>query len=375
MCCSCLFHRRLCRHLQRPGEQLKPKAKTKGKCTVPYGFHLELVLTRILNQQTLTYENLIQDGIRVLSTNTNGNSDVEGLLFVPDYPEGSPCIDQTSQYIPQNATRRRDLPQVESTFMAIAPWTVPTTSADCILSLFAAVRTTVKGLIVYIPNSPPGKPPPINDPVWGLGDGGSWKSKYKFPVYAIPGPDGQSIMDQLGQYSGVLADVPNGTAIQNEADVGVGHNAKMYSVVTLSNATSLPSLWAFLLIVLGIVLFMIGVTSGIMHLYQRRKRNALRRRIINGEVDLERLGIKRLTVPQEAINFLKTFVYSPSEKDLLDHPRDHVTALSDFPIEEPDTGTTDSDKPAPPSSAPPRSALTDPIPESHPTSPPLLQTS
>ncbi|KAL8945702.1 MAG: hypothetical protein Q9222_007795, partial [Ikaeria aurantiellina] len=154
-------------------------------------------------------------------------------------------------------------------------------------------------------------------------------------------------MTQLGQYSGELADAPNGSLLLEE--YGDRVNARMYVTVQLSNATSLPSLWAFLLIVLGIVLFLIGVTSGIMHLYQRRRRNTLRRRILNGEVDLERLGIKRLTVPQEAINLLPQFVYNPSEKDLLDRPKDHVTALSDFPIKEaPDTDETPpSDNPTP----------------------------
>ncbi|KAL8631260.1 hypothetical protein Q9189_003024 [Teloschistes chrysophthalmus] len=317
---------------------------------------------------SFTYENLIQDNIRVLSPNANANSDIEGLLFVPEYPEGSPCINQTSQYIPQNATRIGDLPGVEEMFMAIAPWTPQATSPDCVLSLFEAVRNSVKGFIFYLPESPAGAPPPISDPVWGLDDGGSWKAKYKFPVYAIPGPDGQSIMDQLGQYSGMVTDVPNSTAIINQYHSG--HNAKMYAIVNLDNPTSLPSLWAFLLIVLGIVLFMIGLTSGIMHFYQRRRRNALRRRIVNGEVDLEKLGIKRLTVPQEAIDMLPTFVYNPSEKDLLDRPRDHVTALSDFPVKESDTETTDSDKVAPP---PPSTTLASPRPEEAPKPPPSPQ--
>lgn len=253
-------------------------------------------------------------------------------------------------------------------FMAIAPWIPQATSPDCVLSLFEAVPSSVKGFIFYLPESPAGAPPPINDPVWGLDDGGSWKSKYKFPVYAIPGPDGQSIMDQLGQYSGRVTDVPNSTALLNQYHPG--HNAKMYAIVNLTNATSLPSLWAFLLIVLGIVLFMIALTSGIMHLYQRRRRNALRRRIVNGEVDLEKLGIKRLTVPQDAINMLPTFVYNPSEKDLLDRPRDHVTALSDFPVKESDTETTDSDKVAPP---PPSTTLTSPRLDEAPKPPPSLQ--
>ncbi len=213
-------------------------------------------------------------------------------------------------------------------------------------------------------------PPPVSDPVWGLGDGGSWKKKNKFPVYAIPGYQGSSIMTQLGQYSGAISNAPNGSLLQEQ--LRSSSVARLYSSVELAETTSLPSLWAFLLIVLGIVLFLVGFTSCLMHLYQRRRRNALRRRIVHGEVDLERLGIKRLTVPQEAINMLPRFPYNPSEKELLDRPKDHITALSDFPIKEPAAGPAAANKVA--SLATPtessESALPDQENPSVPTSPP-----
>ncbi|KAL8802723.1 MAG: hypothetical protein Q9182_003621 [Xanthomendoza sp. 2 TL-2023] len=285
-------------------------------------------------QQDTTNENIVQ-AFRVLSTNTNGNQDIQGLLYVPDYPGSSPCTDQTSQYIPENVTRRNILPSAENK-IALAPWTSP----ECVLSLLEVVGNAVEAFIFYLPNSQEGPPPAANDRVWGLGDGGSWKSSNKFPVYALPGPTGSSIMTQLGQYSGSMSDAPNGSQLAQEH--AKGSLARMYAIVELSNPTSLPNLWAFLLIVLGIVLFLIGATSGILHFFQRRRRNTLRRRIVNGEVDLEKLGIKRLTVPQEAVSMLPTFVYSPSEKELLDMPRDHITASSDFPAT-----NSDADSPAP----------------------------
>ncbi|KAL8923834.1 MAG: hypothetical protein Q9208_004395 [Pyrenodesmia sp. 3 TL-2023] len=264
--------------------------------------------------------------------NTNGNNDIEGFLYTPDLPEGSACINRTAQYIPQNATRRADLPDatIHPPLIALAPWAVP----ECVLPLFDAVNNSVTAFIFYIPGSPMEIPPPVSDPIWGLGDGGSWKKTNKFPVYAIPGPQGSSIMTQLGQYSGAISNVPNGSLLQEQ--LRTSSLARMYSIVELAGTTSLPSLWAFLLIVLGIVLFLVGFTSGVMHLYQRRRRSALRRRIVHGDVDLERLGIKRLTVPQEAIDMLPRFPYNPSEKQLLDRPTDHITALSDFPIKDPD---------------------------------------
>ena len=294
------------------------------------------------SQTPLAYANHIQGGIRALSTNTDGDQDIEGFLYVPEYPLGSSCIYQTSQYTPQNATRMRDIPSADAMSIALAPWTSP----ECVMALLDAV-SDIDAFIFYLPDSQPGPPPAVNDPVWGLGDGGRWKSRNKFPVYAIPGPTGTSIMTQLGLYSGSISKAPNGSQlIQNYP---YRTDARLYAAVGLANVTSLPSLWAFLLIVLGIVLFMIGFTSAVMHLYQRRRRNTLRRRIVNGEVDLERLGIKRLTVPQEAINMLPTFVYNPSEEELLDISKGHITALSDFPIEESNiiTDTSPPVEPAP----------------------------
>jgi hypothetical protein len=46
-----------------------------------------------------------------------------------------------------------------------------------------------------------------------------------------------------------------------------------------------------------------------MHLLQRRRRQTLRRRVANGEVDLEALGIKRLTVPQEILDTMPLYTY------------------------------------------------------------------
>lgn len=46
-----------------------------------------------------------------------------------------------------------------------------------------------------------------------------------------------------------------------------------------------------------------------MHWVQRRRRQRLRRRVVTGEVDLEVLGIKRLTVPQELLDKMPLYTY------------------------------------------------------------------
>jgi hypothetical protein len=47
-----------------------------------------------------------------------------------------------------------------------------------------------------------------------------------------------------------------------------------------------------------------------MHWIQRKRRDRLRRRVANGEVDLEALGIKRLTVPQEVLDKMPLYTYT-----------------------------------------------------------------
>ncbi|KAL8972446.1 MAG: hypothetical protein Q9183_000550 [Haloplaca sp. 2 TL-2023] len=300
------------------------------------------------------YQPINQGGLRTLSAHENGNDEIGGFLYVPDLPDGSSCANETSQYIRPNVVRRDDFPDIEENFIALAPWTTP----ECVRS-FMTEAEDVNAFIFYLPGNGTERPPEANDPRWRLDNGEAWKSEHDYPVYAVSGFSGASIMTQLSLYSGAITNVPEAAALQE--NFGPDRNARMYANIDLRNQTSLPSLWAFLLIVLGVVLSLIGITSGVMHLYQRRRRNRLRRRIVNGQVDLERLGIKRLTVPQDAINMLPQFIYNPSEKDLLDRPKDHVTALSDFPIKESDADTTASDKAAqPPSSTPLQNSISSP---------------
>jgi hypothetical protein len=149
----------------------------------------------------------------------------------------------------------------------------------------------------------------------------------RFPVYALPSIVGQNIMKNLADYSGNVTDVPNGHTLANEwpsmdfirlaVELNIGMPCQF--IVTTDNANfpteggnRLPSLWVFLLIILGILILIIASTSCSMHCIQRRRRERLRRRVANGDVDLEALGIKRLTVPQDVIDKMPLYTYSDS---------------------------------------------------------------
>lgn len=252
---------------------------------------------------------------------------MEGLLFVPDLDPSDPCYNATMQYVPSNVTRIADLPTVQYLYLGFAPWF----STACTKSYLAAARAVpgLDGLLFYTPNNSTGTPPPISDGTWDLNDGGKWKSENKYPVYAVPGVDGAIIMQQLAQYSGKPSS-PKAQSILTQEQLDPTDYVRLYTTFALNGGNSLPTLWAFLLIVLAIVLFVIGFTSLSMHYYQRRNRRALERRIRSGEVDLETLGIKRVRISQEAINSLPTFIYVPNENKPID-TNDVVTNSSQSP--------------------------------------------
>ena len=248
--------------------------------------------------------------VRTLSIN-NGGGDIEGLLYVPDLLPSDPCVDVAAQYIPSNVTRLSDLPATQYLYVAIAPWI----SAPCTLSYLAAAKG-VTAFMFYQPDNGTSAPPLASDPSWDLGDGGRWKAQNKFPVYAVPGSEGAVIVQALAQYNGNSSN-PVIREILSYEQFDQRDYVRLYTSFGTDGNSNLPALWCFLLIVLGIVLLLIGTTSFSMHFFQRRHRNALRRRVENGEVDLENLGIKRSTpVSREEINKLPTYIYTRSSEEL-----------------------------------------------------------
>ncbi len=126
------------------------------------------------------------------------------------------------------------------------------------------------------------------------------------------------MMHHLGKYSGNMTDVENGHLLTEMYDSR--DYVRLYTEIATANPASLPSLWVFLLLILGILLVIIAVTSLLMHYIQRKHRQALLRRVANGEVDLEALGIKRLTVPQEVVEKMPLFIYVASDEEILERP-------------------------------------------------------
>ncbi|KAK2801596.1 hypothetical protein FQN50_007657 [Emmonsiellopsis sp. PD_5] len=254
----------------------------------------------------ISFELSIGDRIQTLST-TNARKDthIGGLLYVPELHPEDPCVQTTAPLIPNNVTRRADLPDFATSFITVAPWV----STACTLSFLAAEsRNPPDAAIFYIPDASADTPPPSDHQPWDLGDDDEWKTTNKFPVYAIPGVYGAILMRALNQYSGNLTDVPYGQDLVKTFQDG--ELIRMYSNIGLEDSgRDFPRLWIFLLAVLALLIGIVVSSSVAMRMIQRRRRLSLERRVAAGEVDLETLGIKRLNVPQSLLGKMPLYTY------------------------------------------------------------------
>ncbi|EEH18963.2 hypothetical protein PABG_01282 [Paracoccidioides brasiliensis Pb03] len=286
---------------------------------------------------SISFELRIGGRIRTLSTTNAGDGfDIRGLLYVADLDPEDPCKQMTAPFVPANATRKSNLPNV-NILISIAPWVSPT----CTLSFLAAQsRSSPLASIFYRPDASTDIPPPMDDPIWDLNDGDKWKAANKFPVYAIPGEYGTTLMRALSEYSGDLAEVPHGRDLARTFDDD--ELIRLYSKIGIrSNGSSLPSIWVFLLAVLGILIGIILSLSIAVRLVQIHRRGALERRVAAGEVDLETLGIRRLNVPQNILDKMPLYIHHELGKNEFLTPPPTTEVMPNHPSEESHKGPVD----------------------------------
>ncbi|KAK3336471.1 hypothetical protein B0T19DRAFT_39880 [Cercophora scortea] len=263
----------------------------------------------------LTYSARITENITVLTSKYAGtaNGVIQGLLYIPDLPADDPCVNQTAPYVPASAARQADLPPSNYNLIAIAPWI----SVECTKSYLASAHTDpIRGLIFFRPSDDGSDgPPPADSSLWDLDDGDRWRTQSGYPIYAVSGQTGEQMMYHLSLYSGSVPAVPFGENLTALYNLDPYDYVRVWTELSVSTSSSLSTIWVYILIVAGVLLSVISLTSFSMHFVQARRRASLRRRVIAGEVNLEAMGIKRLTVPIEHIQSfpLFTYLYDPSD--------------------------------------------------------------
>lgn len=240
------------------------------------------------------------------STPARNGAVVQGLLFVPDLEVDDPCQKLLADYVPENVTRRNDLPPANYNMVALVPWINP----SCTESYLKAVqRTTIRAMLVYLPSADMSPPPPASDSIWTLPSGDWWKTENRHPVYAVPGAWGLATMTQLSLYSGNLTEVPFGSNITDKLNPHPADYVRVWTQLTVGHSEDSLDLWVFMLIVIGLVVFIVGGTMISMRWVRRCRRESLRRRVKEGDVNLEAHGIQRLRVPLDHVKSFPLFLY------------------------------------------------------------------
>ncbi|KAJ6264546.1 hypothetical protein Dda_0693 [Drechslerella dactyloides] len=247
---------------------------------------------------------------------SRGNT-FKGLLYVPDIPPDNPC--DTPALVPRNVTRKDDLPMDDLKLIAYAPLITPECSR---VYMESAENDNVAAFIFYgVPETLSNGTDPRHDESY----------QYEYPVYYLDGAIGQPLMNKLAEYSGNMSEVHNEANLQT-AGYDLRDFARIYAVISTRSTNPMPGLWLFLLVVVAVLLFIIGASSLLMHLCQFHYRRSLRRRIANGEVDLEGLGVGRITVPREFLAKFPVYVYI-AETSSIQEPRAPPAAALPAPME------------------------------------------
>lgn len=122
------------------------------------------------------------------------------------------------------------------------------------------------------------------------------------------------MMTQLGLYSGNVSSVPYGSNITALYSPSNDDYVRIWSAIRVATPSTLPTIWIFILVCVGVLLGMVALVSFLMHYVQRRRRFSLERRVKSGEVDLEAMNISRVTVPIHHVEKFPLFTYNYEAK-------------------------------------------------------------
>lgn len=241
-------------------------------------------------QNSANYQ-LLDTSSRVLALSSQdaGGIRVWGITYVPTLaPDQAACFNTPMMSNPP--PRIQDIPH-NTTLIAVAP----VVSLECTMLLMNQAIADKARLLVL-----------ANDTL--ITNGVPFTGTFApISIVGISTANGQNVLQHMSQYS------TNETVLV--PDTAVDTAVKRVGLQIQSDLSStLPKLWVFVLAVLaGVLAIIIGVSLLLNFMLYLRRRN-LRRRILNGEVNLELLGVKRLTVPDEILEKIPIRIYTHGEQ-------------------------------------------------------------
>lgn len=173
----------------------------------------------------------------------------------------------------------------------------------------AADSAPIRAFIFYRPNNSSAAPPHATSLAWDINGSTKWRMQTYYPVFAVSGQTGQSMMLHLNSYSGNATEIPFAQNISDLYGADVDDFIRIWTDMDVSTTHHSGPVWLYFLIVAVVLAIIISATSLTMHLTQAWRRIQLRRRVISGEVNLEAMGIKRLTVSMDEVRKFPLYTY------------------------------------------------------------------
>ncbi|KAI9367347.1 hypothetical protein BJX61DRAFT_312711 [Aspergillus egyptiacus] len=277
-----------------------------------------------------TFHFVLDHHIRTLSDqNAPKEGPIRGLLFVPSLDGDVACEETTSPYIPTNVTRHRDVARFGDQAIGLAPWVTP----DCSESfLESSKRVGTEALLFFLPSDNDAKPPSADDSTWLINGAHSWESVSQFPVYAIPASAGTTLMEQLSRYSGNGTIPPGQLNEPASTSLGEGWDMRLSSLINIERSgKKSPSIWGFVLAVLGSMLVICITLLLLYQLVQKRRRERMQRRRETRDIDYENWALQHIPVPPGYLAKLPIYTYPEYDKVDEAIPQERTSCGNDRP--------------------------------------------
>ncbi|KAL4798095.1 hypothetical protein BDV19DRAFT_35795 [Aspergillus venezuelensis] len=191
-------------------------------------------------------------------------------------------------------------------------WTCAWISPNCSQSFMDASRHAgSEALLFFQPAGGNTEPPPANDAAWLLSNGHSWEKEITYPVYAIPGAVGNSLMERLSWNSSTGIVLPGQQNTSTALSASAKWNIRLFSLINLEKSgRKSPSSWGFLLTTLGTISVFCIICLLFYQLIQRQRRENMQQRL---EADRERnpqFNLQHIKIPREFLARLPVYIYS-----------------------------------------------------------------